>query len=384
MSVYLDNAATTSLRPEVFDVMEPFLKNLYGNPSSQHAAGREVRSAIETARKSLAQLIHAQAGDIVFTSGGTEANNMIIKGAVRDLGVKHIITSPMEHHGVLHPIEYVQSQDEVKITVVPIDQNGLVKMDELEKALSSSTEKTLVSIMHANNEIGSMIDLDRVAQLCETYGALFHSDTVQTFAHYQFDVQKTPIDFMSVAAHKFHGPKGVGFMYMRKSSKLHSFIHGGSQERGYRAGTENVPGIIGMAKAAELAYEHFEQDKQYILGLRKYLIEEIKKVLPGVEFNGTLDEERCLYTVLSLSLPPHQAGGLLLFQLDMKGIYVSGSSACSSGASLGSHVIASLGKNADRVPLRVSFSRYTTTEELDALVSELQELYDNQQGLAFS
>jgi cysteine desulfurase len=375
MGVYLDNAATTSLDPEVLNAMMPYLTELYGNPSSQHSAGRSVRSAIEDARKKIAQILNAQPGDIVFTSGGTESNNTILKGAVRDLGVKHIIISSIEHHCVSHTAEYLEKIGEIKLTILPVNEYGQIIISELEKALADSNEKTLVSLIHANNEIGVMIDIDQVAHICKSYDAYFHSDTVQTFAHYHLDVQKTPIDFISAAAHKFHGPKGVGFFYMRKTAKVHSFIHGGSQERSMRAGTENVASIIGMTKAAQLAYENLSQDKAHIKELKAYLIEKVKTELPDIEFNGLVDDS-ALYTVISLSLPNHSMGSLLLFQLDMLGICVSGGSACSSGASKGSHVIEALGKASDRIPLRVSFSKYNTKEDIDFLVTTLQKLYE--------
>ncbi len=374
MRIYLDNAATTALHPEVLEAMMPYLTDFYGNPSSQHGVGREVRSAVEASRKTIAQSINAQPGDIVFTSGGTEANNTILKGAVRDLGVKHIVISAIEHHCVLHTAEYLEHTGQVKLTILPVNELGQINLTDLEKVLSAATEKVLVSVMHANNEIGSLIDIDKVARLCKSYDALFHSDTVQTYAHYPIDVQKTPVDFLSAAAHKFHGPKGVGFFYMRKTAKIHSHIHGGGQERSMRAGTENVAGIVGMAKAASLAYQNLEKDKKHISGLKSYLIERIQKELPGVEFNGAYDENT-LFTVLSLSLPPHQMGSLLLFQLDMQGICVSGGSACSSGAAIGSHVIASIGKPADRIPLRCSFSKFNTKEDVDALVAAIKQLY---------
>lgn len=375
MGVYLDNAATTSLDPEVLNAMMPYFTELYGNPSSQHSVGRSVRSAIEDARKKIAHLINAQPGDIVFTSGGTESNNTILKGAVRDLGVKHIIISAIEHHCVSHTVEYLEKTGQIKLTVLPVDENGKVMISELEKALADSKEKTLVSLIHANNEIGIMIDIDQVAHICKSYGAYFHSDTVQTFAHYHLDVQKTPIDFISAAAHKFHGPKGVGFFYMRKTAKVQAAIHGGSQERSMRAGTENVAGIIGLTKAAQIAYENLSQDKAHIQSLKSYLIEKIKTEMPEVGFNGLLCDQS-LYTVVSLSLPNHPMGSLLLFQLDMSGICASGGSACSSGASMGSHVITALGKAADRIPLRVSFSKYNTKEDIDFLVNTLKKLYE--------
>ena len=375
MQIYLDNAATTAPSKEVVEAMLPYLTTYYGNPSSQHEAGRKVRSAIEESRKKIASYIHAKPGDIVFTSGGTESNNTILKGCVRDLGVKRIIISAIEHHGILHTAEYLRDKEHVELVILPVNRLGQVDLELLENYLSSSLVKTLVSIMHANNEIGVMIHLNQVAQLCKKYQALFHSDTVQSFAHFKIDVEETLVDFISVAAHKFHGPKGVGFFYMSKSAKIHSFIQGGSQERGMRAGTENVPGIIGMTHAIELAYDNLEEDSVYILGLKRYLIDRIKRDFPDIYFNGTLADSESLYTVLSLSLPYTDAGSLLLFELDMRGICVSGGSACSSGASVGSHVIAALQGEQRRIPLRVSFSKYNTREEIDTFLQVLKELY---------
>ncbi|MCO5231354.1 MAG: cysteine desulfurase [Chitinophagales bacterium] len=374
MRIYLDNAATTAIDAEVFQTMLPYFTEFYGNPSSQHSIGRDVKSAIEEARKKIAQLINAHPGDIVFTSGGTESNNTILKGAVRDLGVRHIVISAVEHHCVLHTVEYLQQRGDIRLTVLPVDNLGRINIEELDKVLADSEEKTLVSIMHANNETGVMIDIEKVAQICQRHKALFHSDTVQTFAHYPLDVQSIPIDFLSAAAHKFHGPKGVGFFYMKKSSKINSHIHGGGQERGWRAGTENVAGIIGMAKAAELSYEHLEEERAQIKLLKAYLIQEIQKAIPDIRFNGAIDDTS-LYRVVSLSLPPHPMGSLLLFQLDMQGICVSGGSACSSGASVGSHVMSAMNVPTDRTPLRCSFSKYNTESEVDVLVEALRNLY---------
>jgi len=374
MRVYLDNAATTALDKRVLEVMLPYLTDLYGNPSSQHAYGREVRSAIEEARKKIASLINAQPGDIIFTSGGTEANNTALKGAVRDLGVRHLVISAIEHHCVLHTAEYLAAHEGVRLTVLPVDELGRISLEDLEAALASASEKTLVSLMHANNEVGVLIDLDKVTQLCKEHGAYFHSDTVQTFGHYRIDVQKTPVDFISAGAHKFHGPKGVGFLYMRKSAKVSSLIHGGSQERNMRAGTENVAGIVGLAAAAQLAYDELDKDRAHILELKHYLKDTLSVVLPEVTFNGPVDDT-ALYTILSLSLPPHPMGSLLLFQLDMQGISVSGGSACSSGAARGSHVISAMGKEDDRIPVRCSFSRFTTREEIDTFISVVKKLY---------
>lgn len=377
MRIYLDNAATTPIDKRVVAAMLPYLEEHFGNPSSQYSFGRETRSALEEARKDIAALLNATPGEIVFTSGGTEANNMTLKGAVDYLGVRHIITSCIEHHCVLHTAEFLSGYRNVKLTVLPVNEAGSIELADLEKALAESKEKTLVSIMHANNEIGVLADIHQIGTVCRNYGALFHSDTVQTFAHYSLDVSQLPVDYLSGSAHKFHGPKGVGFLYMRKSAKVNSFIHGGGQERNLRAGTENVAGIVGMAEAARLAYEQLDSDKRHVEALKQYAVELLQKEIAGVEFNGPVDEQS-LYTVLSISLPPHPMGSLLLFQLDMKGICVSGGSACSSGAAKGSHVIEALGKDANRITIRCSFSRMNTQSDIDAFVSALKELYANQ------
>lgn len=374
MRVYLDNAATTPIDRRVVDAMLPYLTEQFGNPSSQYSYGRETRSAIEEARKVISTMINATPGEIVFTSGGTEANNTALKGAVEDLGVQHIITSAIEHHCVLHAAEYLRDRRGIQLTVLPVDDLGQISYADLEQALAVSAVPTLVSLMHANNEIGVLLDVNRAGALCRQYRAFFHTDTVQTFAHYPLDVQQMQVDFLSGAAHKFHGPKGVGFLYMRKSAKVGAFIHGGGQERNMRAGTENVAGIVGMAKAAQLAYEHLNEDQAAIIQLKNYAISALTSAFPDVAFNGPVDE-RSLYTVLSISMPPHALGSLLLFQLDMKGICVSGGSACSSGASKGSHVIDALGKDDQRINIRCSFSKYNTKGDVDSLVQALKELY---------
>jgi cysteine desulfurase len=275
---------------------------------------------------------------------------------------------------VLHTAEFLRDFRDVRLTILSVDVDGQINLGELEKALADSKEKTLVSIMHANNEIGVMADIRQIGAICRNYHALFHSDTVQTFAHYPIDVAQLPVDYLTGSAHKFHGPKGVGFLYMRKSAKIGSFIHGGGQERNLRAGTENVAGIVGMAEAARLAYQQLDQDKQHISVLKQYAVELLQKEIAGVEFNGLVGEQS-LYTVLSISLPPHPMGSLLLFQLDMKGICVSGGSACSSGAAKGSHVIEALGKDDNRITIRCSFSRMNKTSDVEAFVTALKELY---------
>jgi cysteine desulfurase len=377
MPVYLDNAATTPLDTEVLEVMLPYLTSQFGNPSTQYSYGRETRSAIEESRKTIAQLLHCTPGEIVFTSGGTEANNTALKGAVEDLGVQRIITSEIEHHCVMHTAEYLNAKHGVELVVLPVDEYGKISLQDLETQLAASDLKTLVTIMHANNEIGVLQDIKAIGQLCRQFNALFHTDTVQTFAHYILDTTEIPVDYLSAAAHKFHGPKGVGFLYMRKTARVGSFIHGGGQERNQRAGTENVAGIVGMAFAAQKAYKNLEEDIALIRSLKEYAIESLSNHISGIEFNGPIDES-ALYTVLNISLPPHPLGSLLLFQLDMDGICVSGGSACSSGASTGSHVIAALKKDPERISIRVSFSRNSTHEEINALIASLKKHYHSE------
>jgi cysteine desulfurase len=375
MKVYFDNAATTAIDEEVLEAMMPYLKEHFGNPSTQYSFGRDTRAAIEDARKTIAQLIHATAGEIVFTSGATEANNTAIKGAVNYLGVERIITSPIEHHCVEYSVDYCRDNLKVETVHVKIDDKGNVDIAGVERLLQSSSKKTLVSLMHANNEIGTLLDIEKVGALCKQYNALFHSDTVQTFAHFPIDVQKMNIDFMAGAAHKFHGPKGVGFLYMRKQNKVQSFIHGGGQERGFRAGTENVYGIVGMAAAAKKAYLHLENDRTYILDLKNYFISKLNEKFNDIDFNGNTNEQS-LFTVLNVSFPPNDKSALLLFMLDMEGICCSGGSACGSGASTGSHVVRALHKDENRVSIRFSFSKHNTKTEVDYVIEKLLKIFN--------
>jgi cysteine desulfurase len=376
MKVYFDNAATTAIAPEVLEVMMPYLTEHFGNPSTQYSFGRETKAALEEARKTIAELINAQPGEIIFTSGGTEANNTAIKGAVKYLGVQRIITTPIEHHCVEYSVDYCRDELNIETEQVKIDDKGNIDLQDLENLLKSSDKKTLVTLMHANNEIGTLLDIEKVGALCHQYNALFHSDTVQTFAHFPFDVQRMHLDFMSASAHKFHGPKGVGFLYMRKQHKVNPFIHGGGQERGSRAGTENVYGIVGMAAAAKLAYKNLEHDKTAILEVKNYFIQRLKDTFQDIDFNGNLDE-RSLYTVLNVSFPPSDKSALLLFMLDMEGVCCSGGSACGSGASVGSHVIKALHKDENRVSIRFSFSKNSTKAEVDYVLIQLKKIYDN-------
>lgn len=372
--VYFDNAATTPISPEVVEAMMPVLREQYGNPSSIHAEGRSVRALIENARKTVARCIGASTAEIFFTSGGTESNNMAIKCAVRDLGVRRIISSQIEHHCGLHTIETVEKQAGVDVVWLPVDALGRIDTDALEQALAAGDDKkTLVSLMHANNEIGTMIDLDRVAALCRQYGALFHSDTVQTVGHFPIDVSKTPIHFLAGAAHKFHGPKGVGFIYINSECAIHPFIDGGGQERNMRGGTENVYGIVGLARALELACADMDERSARIREVRQYMIDRLLESFDDIQFNGDLFGQS-LYTVLSVSFPPSPKNELLLLSLDIAGISASGGSACSSGAEKGSHVLGAIGADPERKSIRFSFSHYNTREEVDFVIDKLKTI----------
>lgn len=371
--IYFDNAATTSLDKEVLDVMMPYMTTQFGNPSSIYSYGRESRLAIETARKSVAKLLNAHPGEIFFTSGGTESNNTAILSAIRDLGCKHIISSPIEHHAVLHTVEHYACGKEVTSSFVKLLENGHVDLQDLEEQLAAHEERCLVSLMHANNEIGNMLDIDAVGELCKQYNAIFHSDCVQTVGHFPLDLRKTPVHFISGAGHKFHGPKGTGILYVNDNIKIKPFILGGGQERNMRAGTENLYGIVGFAKALEMAMINFEKDSAYINSLKAYMVTQLQNNIEGVAFNGDC-EGRCLYTVLSVAFPKTEKSEMILFSLDMAGVCVSGGSACSSGADQGSHVIRAINNDPNLVTVRFSFSKHNTKEEVDTVVAKLKEL----------
>ena len=371
--IYFDNAATTSLDPVVLESMMPYLTDKFGNPSSIYSYGRETRMAVETARKSVAKILNAHPAEIFFTSGGTESNNTAIHSSVRDLGCTHIITSQIEHHAVTHTVEHLQHVGLVKVSYVRLLADGHIDLKHLEELLASNSAKTLVSLMHANNEIGNILDMEAVGNLCIKYHAIFHSDTVQTVGHFPFNLRNTPVHFITGAAHKFHGPKGVGILYINENISIKPFIFGGGQERNMRAGTENLYGIVGFARALEIATEHFEKDSQYILGLKNYLREQLKKEISDISFNGD-SEGKSLYTVLSVNFPKTEKSELLLFNLDINHICASGGSACSSGANVGSHVIRAINNDPNRTTIRFSFSKYNTKEEIDTVVSKLKEL----------
>jgi cysteine desulfurase len=370
MKVYFDNAATTPMHPEVVKVMTDMMQNCFGNPSSIHSHGREVKTHVEEARRSVAKLLGCTPGEIFFTSGGTEADNMAIRQAVNCLGVKNIITSPIEHHAVLHTAEELAHAGRVSMHLVKLTPNGHVDVADLERLLQENPN-ALVSLMHSNNELGNMIDLEEIGNLCKKYNALFHCDTVQTIGHQPIDLGKLNIHFLAGAAHKFNGPKGVGFIYVNSINKINPLITGGAQERNMRGGTENVYGIIGLAKALELSIANMEEDKKHIAGLKTYMIAQLKENIPGVAFNGDA-EGRSAYTVLNVSFPPTPIAEMLLFKLDIDGICASGGSACSSGSDVGSHVLKAIGADSSRPSVRFSFGAANTREEVDYVIERLK------------
>ncbi len=375
MRVYLDNAATTQLAPEVLEVMIPIFTNEFGNPSSTHFYGRQAKASIETSRRKIAKLLNCQPSEIIFTSGGTEADNMAIYSSVHQMGVKHIITSSIEHHAVVHTAEAIEKEGLARISYVKLDSKGNVDLADLEQLLTTE-DKTLVSLMHANNEISTLLPIQKVSQLCRKYDAFFHSDTVQTMGHYPFDLQELDIDFITGAAHKFHGPKGIGFLYINKKVKVEALIHGGSQERGLRGGTENIYGIVGIAKALELAYEDVAGHQNHVQGLKSYMIDQLNSIFDDVYIHGESNPEKSLYTVLNVCFPKTDKTGMLLFTLDLKGVACSGGSACSSGAAKGSHVLEGINANPNRPNVRFSFSRYTTKEEIDFALKMIKEAFE--------
>jgi cysteine desulfurase len=371
--IYFDNAATTDLDPQVLEAMMPYLTEKFGNPSSIYSYGRESRLAIENARKSVGKILNAHPAEIFFTSGGTESSNTAITAAVRDLGCTHIISSPLEHHATLHTVEHLHRRGEAALSNVKVLPNGHIDLEDLEQLLAATAEKTLVTLMHANNEIGNILDIHAVGELCKMYGAIFHSDTVQTVGHFPFDLRNTPVHFITGASHKFHGPKGVGLLYINENVRIHPYIHGGAQERNMRAGTENVYGIVGFAKALELATAGYEADSAFIKGQKVYMMEQLKRSLKGISFNGD-PLGRSLYTVLSVSFPKTEKSEMLLFNLDIHHICASGGSACTSGVEQGSHVIRAINNNPNQVTVRFSFSKHNTREQVDQVVARLKEL----------
>lgn len=378
--VYLDNAATTPVAPEVFEEMAPILQNVFGNPSSQHSFGRYAKGILETSRRKVASCIHADPSEIVFTSGGTEADNMALHISIHELDVKRIITSEIEHHAVLHTVEDICTKNnEIEFQTVKLTSDGHVDLNHLKELLANSDKKTLVSLMHGNNEIGNLLPLEEVSQICRAHNAYFHSDTVQTMAHYRIDLKKIDIDFVTCSAHKFHGPKGVGFLYINKNIKGSPFVHGGAQERGLRGGTENLYGIVGLAKAMEIAHDDMEEHQNHIQGLKSYMIEQLKKNIKNIDFHGDIENpDKSLYTVLNVRLPKTSKASMLLFTLDLKGVACSGGSACSSGSNKGSHVLEGIQADTSHPNVRFSFSRYNTKEDIDYAVQVLKEAFEKE------
>jgi cysteine desulfurase len=372
MNVYLDNAATTPILPEVAKAMWPYLTEYFGNPSSSHAFGRKTKSAIEQSRRTISKLLNCSPSEIVFTSGGTEADNLAMHAAIHDLECKHIITSAIEHSAVIKTAEVMSKQFGLKLSLVKLDQKGSVDLNDLERLLASN-EKSFVTLMHGNNEIANLLPLKQVSDMCAKYGAILHSDTVQTMGHYPFNLDELDVHFVNASAHKFHGPKGVGFIYINKRIKINPDITGGGQERGVRGGTENLSGIVGMAKALELCYSELEEHQQHILGLKQYMAKELETAIPGVVFNGDSRNPDSLYTVLSATLPPTKNSDMVLFLLDLEGVACSGGSACSSGASKGSHVLDAIGAlKPGCASIRFSFSRLNTREEVDFALEKVK------------
>ena len=376
MHVYLDNAATTPVAPEVAQAMMEVYQTVHGNPSSTHAAGRKAKALVETSRRAIAQHLNCPARAICFTSGGTEADNHAIQASVRCLGVTRIVTSAAEHSAVIKASEMAGAGFNVEVVHVKHHESGEVDLADLEAILGSSAKKTLVSLMHANNEVGVMLDLQAVSRLCRQHDALLHSDTVQSMGHYPMDLSGLDVDFLTCSAHKFHGPKGSGFLYVNPALKVEGMIVGGGQERLLRGGTENVAGIVGLRAAMDLAFAHMASHESHVRGLKRLMVEGLKKELPGVSFNGDSDKEDRLYTVLNVKFPPHPNSGMAVFLMDLEGIACSGGSACSSGATMGSHVLRALGfHEADKASVRFSFSRYTTEGDIQLALAAASKVF---------
>lgn len=375
--IYLDNAATTPLSDKVIDAMVAAMKLNYGNPSSTHSFGQEAKALIEEERRKIAEYLKVQPNEIIFTSCGTESNNLIIKSCVEHLGVERIITSPMEHKCVAESVRDMKTRKNVEVVYIRPNQKGDISLEDIEKALQSSDKKTLVTLMHANNEVGNIYDIEKIGELCQKYNALFHSDTVQTIGHLDLDFSKINIDFASCSAHKFHGPKGSGFAYIKKNTKLKCLISGGGQERDLRSGTENVTGIVGLGKALELCMDNLEAYKKHMQEIKDYAIQQLTEKISGIKFNGRSNEaENSLYTLVNVLLPFKDP--LIGLRLDMKGIAVSQGSACSSGAAKPSTVMMMILSDEELdncTPLRISFSHLTTKEEIDTLVKEVFNIY---------
>ncbi len=373
MRIYLDNASTTPMLPEVITTMHEIISDVYGNPSSIHQHGRKAKSIIENARKIVSKVINASLGEVFFTSSATEANNMVLKNAVQDLGITRIITTPTEHHCVLHTIDFLKKHHQCAVQYLPVNQFGQADLHQLEIWLQNPEHKTLVSIMHGNNEIGTIADIKSIGTLCQTYQALFHCDAVQTIGKYSVDVQENNIAFLSGSAHKFHGPKGVGFVFIRNNNMISPYIHGGAQERNMRAGTENVAGIGGLAKALEISTTNMTHNQRTIMQLRQSFKTKLLESLHDIQFNGC-QEESFMAHVLSVSFPPSPKADMLVMNLDISGVSASSGSACSAGIEEDSHVLVAIGHSSERKTIRFSFSILNTEEELDYTIDQLKKI----------
>ena len=374
MNVYFDNAATTPISKKVLDKMIPYMEDGFGNPSSIHKRGREIKSVIEKSRSKVADILSCEPGEIFFTSGGTEADNMFIINTVLEKKIDTVITSKVEHHAVLHCCDYLNKTQNINIKYVSINDNGEVDLDDLEK-ITSNNNNSLVSLMHGNNEIGNINDLKTISKICEKNNVVFHSDTVQTVGHYAIDLNKINIQGIVGSAHKFHGPKGIGFLYLNNKHKISPFIHGGAQERNMRGGTENVYGIVGLSEALTLAYENMATHKEKIIALKSHMIESLRQKVKGVKFNGlSSDLDNSLYTVLNASIPNVEDQQMFLFNLDINNIAASAGSACSSGSDSGSHVLKEIKTEEGFVNVRFSFSKYNSIEEVDYVINKIVEI----------
>jgi len=375
MKVYLDNAATTAIYPEVIEEICQNMHSVFGNPSSTHQFGRKAKSLVENARKSIAKHLNVSANEIIFTAGGSEADNLILRNAVANLGIERIISSKIEHHAVLHTIFNLKKEYPIEVSYVKLSDKGEVDYKNLEDLLTNSSKKTLVSLMMVNNEIGNLLEVAKVSNLCKNYNAFFHSDTVQGVGHYKIDLKQIPIDFCAASAHKFHGPKGVGFAFVKKGIGIKPLLIGGEQEHGTRAGTENVHSIVGMSKALDIALDHLEEDSLYIKNLKQYFIEQLELHFDNIAFNG-LSNNLNRSTYITLNVRFAKEIPMLLFNLDLKGIAVSGGSACQSGSNMGSHVLNEiLNKDEARnTSVRFSFSKENTKEEIDYVIAVLRDL----------
>ena len=372
--IYFDNAATTQIDSEVIDAITSSMRAVYGNPSSTHQFGRTAKGMVEKVRKNIAKRLNVTASEIVFTAGGSEADNLILHNAVTNLGVTRIITSKIEHHAVLHTIESLEREYPIKVEYVNLLSDGTIDTDHLETLLTIDASKTLVSLMYVNNEIGNILDVRRVSELCQENKALFHSDSVQAIGHYHIDLQEIPIDFMVASAHKFHGPKGVGFAYFKRGFGIKPILTGGSQERGARAGTENTHSILGMDRALDLAYQDLDNDIKYIQNLKDYFVKQLQTSFPSIAFNGSLNKADSSYAILNVRFSKSSA--MLLFTLDIKGIAASGGSACQSGSLGGSHVLNTIlsDEDAEKTSVRFSFSKHNTKEEVDTVIEVLKDI----------